>query len=86
MLGAIIDSACKVWQDLCGDTGNCWIYEKTDMGIKIFVWWCLMKTLGIVFYFLAQFCYKAPKEDTKEDGTEKLMHPVEKLETRESVL
>jgi len=45
-----------------------------------------MKSLGIVFYFLAQFCYKAPKENNKEEGTEQLMHPVEKLETRESVL
>jgi hypothetical protein len=58
------------------------IYEKTDMGIKIFVWWCLMKSLGIVFYFLAQFCYKAPKENNKEEGTEQLMHPIEKLNDR----
>lgn len=86
MLGAIIDSACKVWQNICGETGNCWIYQKTDMGIKIFIWWCLMKGLAVLFYFLAQYFYKAPPEDNDTEGAEKLMHPVEKLETRESVL
>nr|XP_027227481.1 solute carrier organic anion transporter family member 2A1-like [Penaeus vannamei] len=28
MLGAVIDSACLVWDTSCGMTGNCWLYDS----------------------------------------------------------
>ncbi|XP_060065618.1 solute carrier organic anion transporter family member 4A1-like [Ylistrum balloti] len=87
MLGYIIDSACKVWQDVCGETGSCWIYEKSDMGIRIFIWWCLVKSFSIVCYFLAQYFYRQPNDTTNElPEEEKAMHPIGNLDTRENVI
>lgn len=28
IMGAIIDSACVVWETMCGETGNCWLYDS----------------------------------------------------------
>lgn len=58
-----MDSACKVWQEICGSQGNCWIYEKTDMGIKLFVWWIIVKILSLTFNFAAQYFYNPPHEE-----------------------
>ncbi|KAK3083064.1 hypothetical protein FSP39_012962 [Pinctada imbricata] len=85
MLGAIIDSACVVWQDINGETGSCWIYEKTDMGIKILIWWCIVKGFSVLFYFLAQYFYISPEKEIPEEEKNPL-HPVELLEGKESVL
>ena len=87
MLGTIMDSACQTWQDLCGATGNCWIYQKTGMGVKLFIWWCCVKVVCIIFYFLAQYFYvPADNESDDDDAEEKqaLADPVEVLECRES--
>nr|KAG5713707.1 hypothetical protein BaRGS_024334 [Batillaria attramentaria] len=67
ILGAIIDSACRVWQEACGAVGACWIYTPTDMGVRIFVWWLLVKAMSIVCYFLAQFFYRPPPEPPIEE-------------------
>ncbi|XP_053388537.1 solute carrier organic anion transporter family member 4A1-like, partial [Mercenaria mercenaria] len=69
MLGSIMDSACHVWQDICGTTGNCWIYEKTSMGIKLFVWWITVKIAALAFYFAAQYFYK-PLDEVSDDEAE----------------
>ena len=60
VLGAVIDSACRVWQQACGteEEGACWIYTRYDMGVRIFAWWLLVKAFGVVCYFLAQFLYR----------------------------
>ncbi|CAG2204508.1 SLCO4A [Mytilus edulis] len=63
-LGAIIDSSCDVWQDTCGEQGSCWIYNKTDLGLRIMVWWICLKVLGFIFLFLAAKFYKPRKEST----------------------
>ncbi|XP_069107929.1 solute carrier organic anion transporter family member 4A1-like [Argopecten irradians] len=97
ILGSIIDSACKVWQDVCGEVGSCWIYEKADMGIRIFVWWCLVKGCSILCYFLAQHFYRSSthKSDEEEeeamhsihktdDDEEEAMHSIENMDTRET--
>lgn len=69
LLGSIMDSACKVWQDICGTEGNCWIYEKTDMGIKLFIWWIIIKILSLVCNFVAQYFYIPPHDvDDDDDG------------------
>ena len=27
--GAVIDSACLIWEEKCGHKGNCWVYDST---------------------------------------------------------
>lgn len=31
IFGAIVDSTCVVWQEICGSKGNCWIYDSEKM-------------------------------------------------------
>lgn len=70
LLGSIMDSACKVWQDICGTEGNCWIYEKTDMGIKLFIWWIIIKILSLVCNFVAQYLYIPPHDADDNDDND----------------
>ena len=28
IFGAVVDSTCLVWEEKCGKTGNCWIYDQ----------------------------------------------------------
>ena len=65
-LGAIIDSACTVWEDTCEGQGSCWIYDKQNMGIRIMLWFMGLKLLGVVFFLIASFVYRPPPEETKE--------------------
>ena len=89
MLGSIMDSACNLWQQLCNDdSGACWIYKKTDMGIRLFVWWVIVKLLSMGFYFAAQYFYK-PMDKGEREGNEdekKLKDHVTELEIRETVI
>lgn len=89
MLGNIMDSACNVWQQLCGDEeGSCWIYKKTDMGIRLFVWWIIVKLLSISFYFAAQYFYKPSAKDNEaeREDEQRLQSDVTEMEIRESVI
>jgi Organic Anion Transporter Polypeptide (OATP) family len=27
--GAVVDSACLVWEETCGEQGACWLYDST---------------------------------------------------------
>lgn len=65
-LGAIIDSACTVWEDACGVQGTCWVYDKQNMGIRIMAWFMGLKCLGVLFFIIGSFVYKPPPEDNKE--------------------
>ena len=31
LFGAIFDTACIKWQDVCGRRGNCWIYNNVEL-------------------------------------------------------
>lgn len=87
ILGSIIDSACQVWQEVCGETGSCWVYKKTDMGVKMFIWWCLTKFLSVLFYFCAQYFYKPPMKSFSDDEDEKpSIKPYEFVDAKESVI
>ena len=75
MLGSIMDSACQVWQEFCGNQGNCWLYEKTDMGVKLCVWWLIVKVLSLTFNFAAQYFYKAPIDGEDSQGEHSNSNP-----------
>ncbi|KAK3092949.1 hypothetical protein FSP39_009291 [Pinctada imbricata] len=61
-LGAIIDSSCDVWQETCGSRGNCWLYRKWDLGVKVMLWWMGTKFVGVILLFIASKVYKPPKD------------------------
>lgn len=33
--GAIIDAACLVWDETCGEKGHCWLYHKDDFRLHL---------------------------------------------------
>ncbi|KAK7086588.1 hypothetical protein SK128_027748 [Halocaridina rubra] len=35
IMGAIIDSACLVWDETCGVTGNCWLYDSDKFRVIV---------------------------------------------------
>ena len=57
-LGAILDSTCTVWQESCGVRGNCWVYDKWPLGLRLMLWWMGTKLVGFVFLLLASCVYK----------------------------
>ena len=67
ILGAIIDSACRVWQEACSVEGSCWIYNRYDMGVRLFAWWLVVKATSVVCYFFAQFLYRPPPRPEEVD-------------------
>lgn len=94
-----MDSACHVWQDMCGVTGSCWIYEKTSMGVKLFVWWIIVKLVSLSFYFAAQYFYRPPDDNSISDNKEinngksnshndenEILSFLEEVECKESVI
>lgn len=79
IMGALIDSACSVWQETCGETGNCWFYNIDRFsnlihGISAF--FCFLAALCIMVLYYFSNKIEDPYEDedreymlTNFDGT-----------------
>lgn len=48
IMGAIIDSACLLWDMSCGERGNCWLYDSDSFRLA-------MHLVPIVFTFISVF-------------------------------
>lgn len=66
LLGAIIDSTCEVWQESNDTSGSCWVYDTSSLGIRLAIWWGILKCLQLISYLIAGRVYKPPKGN---DGT-----------------
>ncbi|CAC5400498.1 SLCO4A [Mytilus coruscus] len=64
LTGSVLDTSCDVWQDTCGTKGSCWVYDRTDMSWKLFVWWCAVKVTSSIGFFIGGKFYKAPSQTT----------------------
>ncbi|XP_045187435.2 solute carrier organic anion transporter family member 4A1-like isoform X2 [Mercenaria mercenaria] len=73
LLGAIIDSTCTIWQDTCGTQGSCWVYDKSTMGIRIMLWFMVLKMCGFLLFLIASIVYKPPPKEST-DQTVKVSH------------
>ena len=60
IFAAIFDSACYVWQENCGETGSCWIYDSSALSWGMS--WVVVVSAGvnIVCAVLSLFLYKDP--------------------------
>ena len=83
LLGFIIDSACTIWQEDCGETGFCWTYNKHDLGLRIMIWWLILKAMGVIFFFTAFMIklYKPPPENPQEVEINTIQYNLNKEET-----
>ncbi|XP_069117597.1 solute carrier organic anion transporter family member 4A1-like [Argopecten irradians] len=67
LLGALIDSACSVWQETCGKTGSCWTYQKFDLSLRLMAWMATLKFMGVIFTLIAYKVYKSPSTNKFDD-------------------
>ncbi|XP_021348125.1 solute carrier organic anion transporter family member 4A1-like [Mizuhopecten yessoensis] len=71
LLGTIIDSACSVWQESCGQIGSCWTYRKYELSMRLMVWMATLKFLGAIFTLIAYKMYVSPPNEDNFDGISK---------------
>lgn len=60
LTGYVIDSACGLWQDLCGERGSCEVYDRYEMSWRLFTWWCCVKVFSGAMYILTMIFWKEP--------------------------
>ena len=58
LTGAVLDSACELWQNTCSGRGSCWVYDRTGMSLRLFLWWVAVKVSSLFFLWLAYTYYK----------------------------
>ncbi|XP_069117272.1 solute carrier organic anion transporter family member 4A1-like isoform X2 [Argopecten irradians] len=67
LTGYVIDSSCALWQDLCGMEGSCYVYDRNEMGWRVFLWWISVKLFSASAFFLASVTYKSQRQDSKKE-------------------
>ena len=67
IFGAVIDDACLLWQDTCGERGSCWIYDNFSFGWRLTVISLSVKIFAFFMYILAMCCYH-PVEAAGDKG------------------
>ncbi|XP_025326414.2 solute carrier organic anion transporter family member 4A1 isoform X3 [Canis lupus dingo] len=60
--GWVIDRACLLWQDQCGQQGSCFVYQNAAMSRYMLVSGLAYKVLGFLFFTIACLLYKPPSE------------------------
>ncbi|XP_048666650.1 solute carrier organic anion transporter family member 4A1 isoform X3 [Marmota marmota marmota] len=66
--GWVIDRACLLWQDQCGQQGSCFVYQNAAMSQYMLIAGLTYKVLGFLFFAAACFLYESPSGSS--DGTE----------------
>ncbi|XP_071479577.1 solute carrier organic anion transporter family member 4A1-like [Diadema antillarum] len=62
LFGVVIDGACLLWQDNCGNQGSCWVYNNDSLSLRISIIAAAFKALGLCLYLLALCCYRPVEE------------------------
>ncbi|XP_036101756.1 solute carrier organic anion transporter family member 4A1 [Molossus molossus] len=57
--GWLIDKACLLWQDQCGQQGSCLLYQNVAMSRYMLIAGLGYKVLGFLFFATAYFLYKS---------------------------
>ncbi|XP_054433475.1 solute carrier organic anion transporter family member 4A1 [Pteronotus mesoamericanus] len=58
--GWVIDRACLLWQDQCGQQGSCFLYQNAAMSRYMLAAGLVYKALGFLFFAAAYVLYKPP--------------------------
>ncbi|XP_013362967.1 PREDICTED: solute carrier organic anion transporter family member 4A1 [Chinchilla lanigera] len=66
--GWVIDKACLLWQDQCGQQGSCFVYQNAAMSRYMLIVGLAYKVLGFLFFATAYFLYRPPSGSS--DGLE----------------
>ena len=68
VVGAVIDSSCLVWQQVCGETGSCWIYDNELFATKIVILGIVGCGVASIAYAIAVFLYVPPPPAQQADA------------------
>ena len=70
LTGTVLDSACQLWQSTCTGRGSCWVYDRTGMSLRLFLWWVAVKVVSLLFLLLAYLFYrkKGHAEVDRQEG------------------
>ncbi|XP_032243655.1 solute carrier organic anion transporter family member 4A1 [Phoca vitulina] len=60
--GWVIDKACLLWQDQCGQRGSCFVYQNSAMSRYMLITGLVYKVLGFLFFATACVLYECPSE------------------------
>ncbi|XP_077990561.1 solute carrier organic anion transporter family member 4C1-like [Glandiceps talaboti] len=63
VVGAIIDSSCVLWQEVCDERGSCWIYDNFAFGLKFVIIGLSLYLLAIIVTIATILVYKPPPTD-----------------------
>ncbi|KAG8190239.1 hypothetical protein JTE90_011960 [Oedothorax gibbosus] len=66
-LGGVVDSACLVWENSCGQTGNCWFYDITKFNYLMHGISALFTGLAAISMF-SMFCLSKRMNDVYKEG------------------
>ncbi|XP_006811918.1 solute carrier organic anion transporter family member 4C1-like [Saccoglossus kowalevskii] len=67
VMGIVVDSACVMWQEDCGDTGTCWIYDNHGFAMRFVVFGAAFTGLAMLCSLGALLTYKPPPEPSNEE-------------------
>ena len=93
ILGALFDRSCIVWQESCGETGSCWIYDSDELAWAL-SWVTFLVSAGCgLCILLGLILYRPPPEDVinevevkKEEKDDISEAEVKKEEEKDGVL
>ncbi|XP_062619920.1 solute carrier organic anion transporter family member 4A1-like, partial [Saccostrea cucullata] len=68
LTGYVIDTACGLWQDLCGARGSCGVYDRYEMSWRLFAWWSCVKVFSGTMFILAMIFWKEPEKSEKVEA------------------
>ncbi|XP_045430962.1 solute carrier organic anion transporter family member 4A1 isoform X2 [Pipistrellus kuhlii] len=57
--GWVIDKACLLWQDQCGQQGSCFLYQNAAMSRYMLIAGLAYKVLGFLFFAAAYVLYRS---------------------------
>ncbi|XP_070533589.1 solute carrier organic anion transporter family member 4C1-like [Ptychodera flava] len=81
VIGALIDSSCLVWQEVCDVTGSCWIYDNDAFGLKFTVVGMIGFGISSLLYVAMIWVYKPPPEENQEElKPSDSMQPISSME------
>merc|ERR1711990_1028919 len=56
VFGGMIDQACSLFKQTCGDQGNCLIFQSFDLRMQFITLFVVGKLCAFSFFFLAWYC------------------------------
>ena len=64
LFGYTFDASCIMWEEVCGERGNCFYFDKQQLGVTIALLCFAYKLVSVICLVLAWKLYKPPLEKT----------------------